>query len=234
VYTDTILVEDEGRLGAIEGTTVSEGSPVAGAGCSLVDEGGVPWGYSGPTGEFELPVLVPNTYDLLCERDGYLDALLEDVEVAGGATTDVGPIELLREADADGDGIPDTEECSYVEGQPPVPDGDANRDGKTDGADYTVWADNFGKTPATFEEGDLNCDDIVDGADYTIWADNFGNELPGEGGGAGGAPEPAPACGLGAELALLALLGHGLRTLRRRRGPASRCAESRASGARLA
>jgi streptogramin lyase len=53
--------------------------------------------------------------------------------------------------------------------------GDANGDNQVTGADYTIWADHFGKagtfTPA---QGDLNGDGVVTGADYTIWADNFG------------------------------------------------------------
>ncbi|MBL9125758.1 MAG: hypothetical protein JNG90_19110, partial [Planctomycetaceae bacterium] len=51
--------------------------------------------------------------------------------------------------------------------------GDGNGDGLVDGADYTLWADHFLQTGATFGQGDYNADGIVDGADYTIWADNF-------------------------------------------------------------
>ena len=55
-----------------------------------------------------------------------------------------------------------------------IGDPDANGDRMVTGADYTIWADNFGKTWATFGEGDANGDRQVTGADYTIWADNFG------------------------------------------------------------
>lgn len=51
--------------------------------------------------------------------------------------------------------------------------GDANGDGVVDTADYTIWADNYLQTSATFFQGDFNGDGIVDAADYTIWADNF-------------------------------------------------------------
>ena len=53
-------------------------------------------------------------------------------------------------------------------------DGDANIDRKVDGADYTIWADNF-LTSGTknFSNGDFTGDNTVDGADYTKWADNF-------------------------------------------------------------
>jgi hypothetical protein len=53
--------------------------------------------------------------------------------------------------------------------------GDINRNGSVTGADYTIWADNFGKWngTATYQQGDLNGDGYVTGADYTIWADHF-------------------------------------------------------------
>ncbi|MBX7072872.1 MAG: hypothetical protein K1X71_06955 [Pirellulales bacterium] len=53
----------------------------------------------------------------------------------------------------------------------PIP-GDANRDGKVSGADYTVWADHFHQ-PGNFSKGDFNRDGTVSGADYTLWADHF-------------------------------------------------------------
>lgn len=53
--------------------------------------------------------------------------------------------------------------------------GDANGDGLVTGADYTIWAANFGRglVDATVGEGDFNGDGKVTGADYTIWAANF-------------------------------------------------------------
>jgi hypothetical protein len=53
--------------------------------------------------------------------------------------------------------------------------GDANGDESVDGADYTVWADHYGRsTEAGARDGDFNGDGLVDGADYTVWADHFG------------------------------------------------------------
>lgn len=52
--------------------------------------------------------------------------------------------------------------------------GDANFDDKVDGADYTLWADNFLETGTSWSDGDFNRDGTVDGADYTIWADHYG------------------------------------------------------------
>ena len=82
--------------------------------------------------------------------------------------------------------------------------GDANNDSHTEGADYTIWADNYLDTgiPTYLEggwaEGNFNQDTVIDGADYTIWADAY--EAPGS----GDAPEPAATSLLG--LASLALL----------------------------
>ncbi|MBL9124648.1 MAG: DNRLRE domain-containing protein [Planctomycetaceae bacterium] len=55
--------------------------------------------------------------------------------------------------------------------------GDANFDGLVDGADYTIWADNYLLTGALFTQGDFTGDGTVDGADYTIWADNYAPAL---------------------------------------------------------
>jgi len=57
----------------------------------------------------------------------------------------------------------------------PSEPGDANHDGVVDGADYTIWADNYepGVGGKTWEQGDFTGDGIVDGADYCVWADNF-------------------------------------------------------------
>jgi len=84
--------------------------------------------------------------------------------------------------------------------------GDANDDGMVNGADYTIWADNFGLLGASGpEEGDFNRDLAVDGADYTIWADNFGatSKASEDTGGAGASAAELPACGLGFELLAL-------------------------------
>lgn len=73
----------------------------------------------------------------------------------------------------------------------PESPGDANFDGLVDGADYTIWADNFLQSPRVFAQGDFSHDSIVDGADYTIWADHFD---PGGGSAfASAVPEPATA-----------------------------------------
>jgi len=73
------------------------------------------------------------------------------------------------QADADTNGIGDVCECSG----PFTAAGDATDNGRVDGGDYTIWADNFGAADVGHAGGDFNCDGIVNGADYTIWADNF-------------------------------------------------------------
>jgi len=80
--------------------------------------------------------------------------------------------------------------------------GDASLDGKVDGGDYTLWADNYGQ-PGAWGDGDFNGDGITDGGDYTLWADNYGS-------GAGGAAVPEPGV-------LSALAVGALALIRRRR-----------------
>lgn len=85
--------------------------------------------------------------------------------------------------------------------------GDGNRDRVVDGADYTIWADNYLSSSATkFEQGDFSGDDQVDGADYTIWADAYD---PYPAALAVATPEPATLVlfAAGAPLVLVLILG---------------------------
>jgi hypothetical protein len=77
--------------------------------------------------------------------------------------------------------------------------GDANRDGAVSDADYTIWADNYLATSATWEMGDFNGDKVVSDADYTIWADHYAGAPTGF-----GVPEPTT-------LLFLAIAGIALR-----------------------
>ena len=79
--------------------------------------------------------------------------------------------------------------------------GDINRDNIVDQADYTVWYNHYGQTPATWTDGDVTGDNIVDQADYTVWYNNYGST-------GGNVPEPMT-------MALLAI--GGLAMLRRRK-----------------
>lgn len=56
----------------------------------------------------------------------------------------------------------------------PLSSGDFTADGKVDDADYTAWADYFGKTPTDYQVGSDPNGGYND-ADYTNWADNFGH-----------------------------------------------------------
>jgi hypothetical protein len=65
---------------------------------------------------------------------------------------------------------------------PPLP-GDGNGDGEIDGADYLIWATNYGDNPAdeppgSPANGDFNDDGIVDGDDYLLWAGGYSVDAP--------------------------------------------------------
>jgi hypothetical protein len=75
-------------------------------------------------------------------------------------------------------------------------DGDFNKDGVVDGADYVMWR----KTNISGFEN------------YTLWTRNFGNTLPGGGGGLGGVPEPSAMA-----IVLLASCGLAIRRKRSQR-----------------
>jgi autotransporter-associated beta strand protein len=51
--------------------------------------------------------------------------------------------------------------------------GDANLDGKVNGADFTIMAANFNQGGKVWDQGDFNYDGEVNGADFTLLAANF-------------------------------------------------------------
>lgn len=52
--------------------------------------------------------------------------------------------------------------------------GDANNDGKVDGADYITWVNHYEQTtPNRALDGDFNEDGKVDGIDYSLWLNNY-------------------------------------------------------------
>lgn len=55
---------------------------------------------------------------------------------------------------------------------------DFNEDGIVDGLDYVVWANNYHKENASWEDGDANYDGTVDGLDYIVWANNYEETWP--------------------------------------------------------
>ena len=63
---------------------------------------------------------------------------------------------------------------SYLPG--PLP-GDANRDGKVDGADLAIWQENYDPLGFcdnnTFCTGDWDFDGDIDGADLALWQENY-------------------------------------------------------------
>jgi len=91
---------------------------------------------------------------------------------------------------------------AYSEGGQQYGQGDFNADDSVTGADYVVWANNFGGSDEVLADGSHNDDGSVTGADYVIWANNFGNDYS-----TSTVPEPAT----------LALLGLGAAAIIRRR-----------------
>jgi hypothetical protein len=85
---------------------------------------------------------------------------------------------------------------------PPPPEGDYNKNGTVDAADYVIWRKGVYPDADGFEDG------IIDEYDYFVWLDNFGE--PSSGAGGGQVPEPASVA-----LALLSLLGIAFASRRR-------------------
>jgi hypothetical protein len=100
-------------------------------------------------------------------------------------------------------------------------DGDYDRDGDVDQADYSKWRQNFGSTMMLDADGNLN--GVVDAADYAIWRNNLGLSLSGlaSAAGIGGAisslvagaavPEPSSVIQAIAALGVLCARGRCLR-----------------------
>ena len=51
--------------------------------------------------------------------------------------------------------------------------GDANLDGKVNGADFAIMAANFNKYAPNWDQGDFNYDGVVNGTDFVLLADEF-------------------------------------------------------------
>ena len=69
-----------------------------------------------------------------------------------------------------------------------IPNGDYNRNGDVDLADFQVWKSNFGSTVDLKADGNKN--NLVDAADYAIWR----NAFSAAGGNAALAVVPEPSC----------------------------------------
>ncbi len=82
-------------------------------------------------------------------------------------------VEDPDQTDTDMDGLGDACECTGPDLWPGDVDGNGVVD---DQSDLFILEFNFGDTGVTPSQGDQNCDDSVDGADYTLWADNFGRD----------------------------------------------------------
>jgi CSLREA domain-containing protein len=93
-------------------------------------------------------------------------------------------------ADPSGNPLDGDEERSFF-----FLNGDANRDGRVNLADFNILATNFGRAGTDFTDGDFTYDGTTDLADFDVLAGRFGSSLPGAtAGGAGerGSPRAAP------------------------------------------
>lgn len=55
-----------------------------------------------------------------------------------------------------------------------VLDGDTDRGGEVNGGDFLTWQQGNGASDA-WSDGNFNGDDVIDGADLTIWGNNYGS-----------------------------------------------------------
>jgi glucose/sorbosone dehydrogenase len=82
-------------------------------------------------------------------------------------------------------------------------EGDYNRDGRVDVADYIVWRKSMGQNVAAHSGADGSGNGTIDEADYDFWRARFGNIFPGGAGATGNASVPEPAAVLLMSLAAL-------------------------------
>ena len=74
----------------------------------------------------------------------------------------------------------------------PPSQGDFNRNGVVDAADYDLWRKQFGTAVPPYSGADADGNGSVDGVDYQIWQSHFGEVLANPGAGAAvSVPEPA-------------------------------------------
>jgi hypothetical protein len=63
----------------------------------------------------------------------------------------------------------------------PHPQGDYNRNGVVDAADYVVWRHDVGNTVPACSGADANCNTFVENSEYQVWRNNYGRLSTGSG-----------------------------------------------------
>ena len=104
-------------------------------------------------------------------------------------------LQLIFDANATGDQTVSGGYSFNLEFISPSTQGDYNRNGVVDGADYVVWRSQLSEPVDRYTGADSNGDGDVDNDDYQAWRNNFGTEIePAAGRGATKAiPEPTSA-----------------------------------------
>lgn len=174
-------------------------------------------------GEYLLTVAgkTPDDGMLLLNADGADNASADNAlsYEADGSAFRIFGFDLVTQTESDNFAIVDLEDTAFsfafidFDTPPslggPLLSGDFNGDGMVDGADYTVWRDNFGAT----EDGSILAGNgnggLVDDTDYDDWVANFGATASV----ATAVPEPTA---VSVSIVVLSLLGIRLRKTRRR------------------
>jgi hypothetical protein len=92
-----------------------------------------------------------------------------------------------------------------------TPNGDYNKNGKVDAADYVYWRKSLGQAVSPAGLGaDGNKNGTVDAGDRDFWSARFGNLIAGSGGGGGATPIPEPATLVSLFMGLLVAGGAGI------------------------
>lgn len=173
---DTIGLVPPGSLGRIFGiASLSDGADATGIHVGITSDASVPAVITGGTGAFNLPRLLPGSYDLRVARKGYASAEVSDVTVSAAGATGIGQV-VLQLLDADVDGVGDlTDNCTNIanadqrdtdaDGYGNACDPDLNDDGIVNVVDLGLFKSVFFSADP---DADMNGDGVVNVVDLGV------------------------------------------------------------------